>query len=407
MQSSNALEKDPLIASLQEPPRVLYVLHASVFEAFGGIEYYLDDVISMTVDVFGAENVRIVAPLAGKPQVERPYAVRFAPRPKNTILRKIYNRFSPNLFALAQTEIDDFNPTLIVNSHVSLGPLVWALSQRNHIPYLTVVYGIEAWGHLKPQDEYTLKRSHGIISISRWTKQIMTKRGYDSSLFEIVSPRLPQHFDHVVPPKRETKKNRLHMITISRLDGSEAYKGHDHVLQAIAKLKNSAPHLDLHYTIQGNGSDRPRLEKLSTSLGLDSQVTFKDSVKERDELEKSYANTDCFIMASRFGRWDKRWRGEGFGIVYVEAAAFEVPSIAYNCGGATDIIVHDKTGYLVEPDHIDHLAAAIQRMAENPESRKKMGESAREHVFKTFAGPSFRKSLEHAVLRFSPHEPKV
>ncbi len=197
---------------------MLFVLHASVFEAFGGIEYYLDDVISMAVTIFGADNVRTVAPISGKPLVERPYSVRFATRPKNSYLRKLYNRFSPSLFSLAQNEIDSFNPTLIINSHVSLGPLVWLLAKRNQLPYLSVVYGIEAWGHLKPQDEFALKRSHGIISISDWTKQILTKRGYASDLFEIVSPRLPQHFDAVVPPKREVKKNRLRLITISRLD---------------------------------------------------------------------------------------------------------------------------------------------------------------------------------------------
>jgi len=406
MQESLARHETSIDSAGREKPRLLFILHGSIFENYGGVEYYLDDLISMATEVYGSDNVRVVAPLQGVPKTTRPYSVRFAPRPKSRWLRKVFNRIPLNLFWAARNEMEEFNPTVVIGSHVALGPLVYGLARQFEIPYLSVVYGIECWGNLLPQDEWALRRAQGILSISHWTKNILVKRGYPAENIALVPPRLPAHLEHVeAPPQKNQKAFRL--LTVSRLDATERYKGHDHVLKALGKIKKSHPSLALEYVILGDGTDKSRLEALSQDLGLADWVIFRSAFKDRSELAKSYEAADVFIMPSRFGRWERRWRGEGFGIVYVEAAAFEVPSIAYRCGGAAEIIEDEKTGLLVEPDNLEALAAAILKLALDPHLRQTMGVSAKQRVMSRYVGKNFSDSLQIAIQRFSRTEPSL
>ena len=102
-------------------------------------------------------------------------------------------------------------------------------------------------------------------------------------------------------------------------------------------------------------------------------------------------------MPSRFGKWEGKWRGEGFGIVYLEAAAFGLPSIAYDCGGATDIISAGVNGWLVVPDSITDLANAIAQAAKNPKLVFEMGKKAHEMVMARFTRTQFAQQLKLAV----------
>lgn len=379
-------------------PRILFLLHGSIFERYGGVEYYLDDVISMAGKIYGLENIRVVAPLEGEQKCERDYHVTFEPRPTNKWLRKLFNRAPLPLLRAADREIQEFRPDLIINSHVSLGAGARWLANRYQLPLATVVYGIDCWGGLLPHDEWALRRSDKIISISEWTKRILVERGYRAEQIEIVHPRLPDYLDTIAPnPEREA--NPFKLLTVSRLDASEQYKGHDHVIRSLAKLKKQFPKESYHYVILGDGNDKARLVELAKSSGVLDWVEFRSALKDRAELIKAYRETDCFIMPSQFGKWKGRWRGEGFGIVYVEAGAFGVPSIAYDCGGATNIIVHQKTGLLLEPDNEMALTESIRQLRNDRPLTRRMGLAAREHVLKTFCGPEFRRAIENSVDR--------
>ncbi|MBY0372325.1 glycosyltransferase, partial [bacterium] len=166
-------------------------------------------------------------------------------------------------------------------------------------------------------------------------------------------------------------------LSVSRLDATEQYKGQDHVLEALAQLRQTHPQLEFRYTIQGDGSDRPRLEALARELGLGEITRFTGSVKDRTELENLYAQSDLFVLPSRYGRWQRKWRGEGFGIVYLEAAAFGVPSLAYDCGGVKDIFTSEKDGWLAAPDDIPALAQALATLAQDRTRLAALGRAAK------------------------------
>jgi glycosyltransferase involved in cell wall biosynthesis len=385
------LSSTPASAAISSP-RLLFVQHSSIFAHYGGVEYYLDDIVSLASETYGREAVCSLIPQRSPLISSRPYQTQFVSLAGSGWRRKWQNRFAWALLSETRKLIRTFRPTAIINSHVSLGPLVWAATRGSQIPWWTIVYGIEAWGNLWPQDEWALQHSSGIISISHWTKKILVDRGYSPSQIEIIQPPLPDDFGHLsYHPSSENRP--FTCLTISRLDAKERYKGQDHVLKALAKLRRFVPSLSLKYIIQGDGSDRSRLETLCRELALEDWVTFRSAVKDRKELEATYRSADLFVMPSRFGRWDGSWKGEGFGIVYLEAAAFGVPSLAYDCGGVTDIIVDGENGFLVPPDDIDALAEGILRLAQNRSMTREMGKKAHERVMRDFTRRKIQSQL--------------
>lgn len=382
---------------MEKKTRVLCFQQSAVFENYGGAEYYLDDLLTSASRLLGATNVKTIIPKRNESfkLSPRTYSIEVIPFKRKGFLQKIENRYSWDYFWTALTNAQEFSPTYLLCAHVSLAPMTYLISKLTGIPYFVVALGIETWGDLLPQDEYALKRATGIVSISEWTKQILVKRGYSADRIAVVHPTLNEFYEGIPLPHRTPNLNQtLKLLTVSRLSESEQYKGQDHVLQALAKIKLSHPEWKIHYTIQGDGSDRSRLEKMTQELGLSSWVEFKKAVKDRNELTELYEASDLFIMPSRFGRWKGRWRGEGFGIVYVEAGVFGVPSIAYNCGGATDIIENEKTGILVEQDSIEDLANSICRLYENRNLLVTMGQLAHKSAKEKFSPTSMATQLK-------------
>lgn len=380
--------------------RVLILQSTSLLDGYGGIEYYLHDLSDLAAQIYGRENVLALSPLRKTPKTSfHPnYSTQAISFSKNPLLQKFQNRFSLAYWQKAKALVEKFKPTVIINGHVSIGPIAYALHQRFRLPYVSCVYGIESWGNLWPQDEWCLKHSNHIISISHWTKKILVSRGYSKSQIKIIQPRLPTDFEKVKPEK--LNKDPLTLLSVSRLDANEQYKGQDHVLRALALLRNQEKSLDVKYIIQGEGTDKERLEKLTKDLGLQSQVEFRETVENRAELEKTYQQADIFIMPSRFGRWDGKWRGEGFGIVFLEAAAFGVPSIAYDCGGVTDIITDNQDGILVEPDNIEALSESILDLVKDKKKIERLAVNAREMVLSRFTRPAIRRQIIQSFNQF-------
>ncbi len=374
--------------------------NSSLFEGFGGIEYYQDDLLQAATENWGVGTSACVAPRRNPATraPSRPYGVRLVSVPKLPGMGVLVNRYWPPILKAAKEEVDSLKPTLLLAGHVSLGPLVYALHRWTGIPFAIVAYGIEVWGDLWPQDAWAMKQAKLILSISEWTKAMLVKQGFEAEKIAIVHPPLPAAYEKFPSPRRARGGDGpFTLLTISRLEASERYKGQDHVLHALYRLRYSDPKMKLRYIIQGDGSDKPRLEELVERLELSDVVEFRGGVKERSEFETAYREADVYIMPSRFGRWDKRWRGEGFGIVYLEAAAFGLPSIAYDCGGATDIITHGENGLLVVPDSVTDLANAIAQVAKRPDALFEMGKKAHEVVMTQFTRAEMAKQLRAAL----------
>jgi glycosyltransferase involved in cell wall biosynthesis len=140
-------------------------------------------------------------------------------------------------------------------------------------------------------------------------------------------------------------------LTVCRL--SEPRKNVDRVLHALAKLKDRH---DFRYTVVGDGHLRASLEGLAETLELAQHVRFTGFVNQ-DELLDIYAHSDLMVLASGVTP-DSH---EGFGIVYLEAAASGVPSLAARLAGAVEAVEDGTSGMFVDEPTIEKLAEALDR----------------------------------------------
>jgi phosphatidylinositol alpha-1,6-mannosyltransferase len=158
------------------------------------------------------------------------------------------------------------------------------------------------------------------------------------------------------------------VVSLSRL---VPRKGMDVLIEAAARLAPDRP--DLVVAIGGSGRDRNRLEKLVARSGA--PVRLLGRVPD-EELPELYGAADVFAMLCR-----NRWAGleqEGFGMVFLEAAACGVPQVAGDSGGAAEAVEHGETGLVVDhPDDPAAVAASLVRLLDDDGLRRSMGDAAR------------------------------
>lgn len=155
-------------------------------------------------------------------------------------------------------------------------------------------------------------------------------------------------------------------------------KGFDVVLRAAASLTSEFPALVV--VIGGDGRDRSRLEALSRRHGV--AARFLGRVPD-DALASLYGCADLFVMPCR-----NRWAGleqEGFGIVFLEAAACGVAQVAGRSGGSDEAVAEGETGLVVDDAASWRaMAAAMHALLSDPERRRRMGEAARHRAEQFF-----------------------
>ncbi len=164
------------------------------------------------------------------------------------------------------------------------------------------------------------------------------------------------------------------LFTIARL---VARKGIDTVLDAFARIREAVP--DLVYVVAGDGPEAPALAAHAARLGIEESVRFVGAVSD-DELPLYYSLGDVFVMPSRSEPPDV----EGFGIVFLEAAACERPVVATRAGGIPDAVADGVTGVLVPPNAPEELAAALVALFSDPARRAELGRRGRERVLAEF-----------------------
>ena len=151
-------------------------------------------------------------------------------------------------------------------------------------------------------------------------------------------------------------------------------KGFDVLLAAVATLDG------VHIAIAGGGRDADRLARRASGLGARARLLGPVS---DDELPMLYGCADVFAMPCR-----ERWAGleaEGFGIVFLEAAACGIPAIAGASGGAVEAVADGETGYVVEPRDVRGIADALGGLLGDEALRTRLGTAARARVESQFS----------------------
>lgn len=168
-------------------------------------------------------------------------------------------------------------------------------------------------------------------------------------------------------------------------------KGMDTLVRAAGLLAPVRPNLVV--VIAGQGRDLARLRRLAAEAGA--PVRFLGRVPD-ERLPAVYGCSDVFAAPCR-----SRWRGleqEGFGIVFLEAAACGVPQVAGDSGGAAEAVADGETGVVVRrPADPAEVAAAIAGLLGDPDRRRAMGDAARRRAVEQFSYDHLAATLADAL----------
>ncbi|MDC1033006.1 glycosyltransferase family 4 protein [Candidatus Pelagibacter sp.] len=214
-----------------------------------------------------------------------------------------------------------------------------------------------------------------IIANSEYTKKLAIDNGIDQDKIIVINPG--------VNPVNELNKKSLEkienllkiktprLITVSRFDKR---KNHEKVIMALRNLKQQYP--DIVYICIGYGDEEENIKKLVHELDLSSQVMFFKDIS--DNLKNALiAKSDIFVMPSIIHKTSV----EGFGIAYVEAAQYGVPSLGGKDGGASDAIDHNKTGLICDGNNLDDIYSSLNSMIKDKKYLE-FGKNAKEFVSK-------------------------
>ena len=198
-----------------------------------------------------------------------------------------------------------------------------------------------------------------VIANSEYTKNLAVNNGVNNEKVKVINPG--------VNTARELNKNSLEkvesllkvktprLVTVSRFDKR---KNHEKVIMALRNLKQKYP--DIVYICIGYGDEERNLKKLVQELNLSAQVMFFKNIS--DDLKNALvAKSNIFVMPSIIHKTSV----EGFGIAYIEAAQYGVPSLGGKDGGATDAIQHDKTGLICDGNDLENIYSSLNMMIEN------------------------------------------
>jgi len=214
-----------------------------------------------------------------------------------------------------------------------------------------------------------------IVANSKYTKDLAIQKGAEENKIIVINPGvdLVQELNKKTLDKVESllKHKTPRLITVSRFDKR---KNHEKVIMALRNFKQIYP--DIIYICVGYGDEEQNIKKLVEELDLKEQVMFFKDIS--NELKNSLlAKSNIFVMPSIIHKKSV----EGFGIAYVEAAQYGIPSIGGVDGGASDAIDHKKTGLICDGNNLNEIYSSINSMLENNKYLE-YGKAAKENSIK-------------------------
>ena len=271
-------------------------------------------------------------------------------------------------------------PTVVLNMHVRTAVGAQILRKVLRVRWVQYYHAKEVQIFDKSAKRAALG-ADAHVAVSSYTAGLVKAAGAGAEQVHVIPPAAPAGVT-AQRQRRPSGRSGPVILTVSRL--ADEYKGHDVVLAALPLILRSVP--TATWVIAGDGILRQRLSDAVSAAGLANHVEFLGSVTndERDDLLHS---SDAFVLPSRVPAGGRG--GEGFGIVYIEAAAAGLPVVAGNMGGSVDAVEDADqhpaggTGVLVDACDPKAVAAGVVRVLTDGELASRL--SAR--------GPSWAASF--------------
>lgn len=347
--------------------------------ALGGIQRLVHRLLSNAPGL----RARVVAPDApGAVAFDRGQAlevrrVRLPPGPRASAVAAL------NLAALRQAR--PFAPEAVLSAHLVVAPAAVAVGRALGVPVVQYFHANEI-SHRPRLASFAARNSDLNVAVSGYTRDLVRGVGGPAARIEVIHPGV----DLPPPGVGERRPERPTVLTISRIE--HRYKGHDVMVEAMALVAERVA--GARWVVIGDGSLRAEIAGLARAAGLgEGTVCFLGALGDR-ERDAWLDRADVFAMPSRLPGGSLA--GEGFGIVYLEAAAHGCPVVAGAVGGALDAVEDGVTGLLVDPTDHRAVAAALVALLEDAPCRRRMGAAAAQRARRS-AWPRVAAELETAI----------
>lgn len=296
---------------------------------------------------------------------------------------------------LLRSFFQGFSSDLILIGHINLSLLILLIRFfRPKVRIILITHGIEVWNISSVIQRKAIHQCDTILAVSAFTKNKLLANGLGIAEKKIVifpntiEPSFlnAEADSTIIKNKWQLSSTDKILLTITRQSSEEQYKGYDVVLRVLPIIKKCIP--SIKYILSGKADEieSRRIHSLIDELNIRNEVIQTGFIEEKD-LKSYYAMCDVFIMPSK---------GEGFGIVFLEALACHKKVIAGNSDGSVDALLHGELGTLVDPDNAQEVADAIvQAFKENNE----LATIKKQTMLDYFGFDVFVTRLESVLLR--------
>jgi len=390
---ANAARTAELIEREAATPRFL-VLAPDAWGT-GGIERATRTLLHALADLYGSERVGLLSVWGGVDAL--PARLIWRGREKTGAGR---TPLSARLrFALASVVAARRwrRRLVVIACHPHLASVARLAAWAAGAPLVVWSHGEEVWRPLRSTVRAALRTADLVIAPSRFTRDALAD-------MHRLSPARLAILPHALPPELPLAAGdgasidrAPRVLTVARLVREHAYKGIDTLLAAWARVRDEVPEAEL--VVVGDGSDRPRLQQEAARLGLDGSVRFMGQLNDQG-LAEAYRRAQVFAMPART-RVGRDAEGEGFGLVFLEAAAAGLPVVAGNGGAIPEVVRDGETGYLVDPRAPEQVAEAIVRLLSDPGLARRMGDAGRRWAHDEFSYGRFRERVNELIARVS------
>ncbi len=207
---------------------------------------------------------------------------------------------------------------------------------------------------------FAYRLSNVITTISSYTSSEIKKKVPRLDM-QIITPGIDYSYFYNANLQDEYNQEielyKPYILSVAKL---KPRKGHYFSLSVFAKVADELPHIKYLIVGSGRGKYYKEIKQLIQNLKIEDKVIFKQNISD-EELVLLYKNAEMFILLPQNDNHDI----EGFGLVYIEAAAFGLPVIGCFDSGAEDAILNKQNGFLVNPDDVDNATEKVLEIMNN------------------------------------------
>jgi phosphatidylinositol alpha-1,6-mannosyltransferase len=266
----------------------------------------------------------------------------------------------------------------VAGAHLRLG-------LRKLRPFAVWMHGVEVWRRLSRGNLQVLRAADRLLVNSHYTLRIHQ---------ELHGPADQARVCWLGTEEDDEADRRAHFngrptaLILSRLDQEDTYKGHQELIKAWSEVTKAVP--DAQLVIAGGGPGLKAMQELVHKSSVRANINVMGFVPE-NEMPRLWEQAHVFAMPSR---------GEGFGLVYVEAMRYGVPIIASTHDAASEVNLHGQTGFNVDLDRKADLSERLIQVLRSADLCQTMGEAGVERWRQHFRWSKFRDRFQPWLEEF-------